>query len=155
MKINGSVALVASANRGLASAAHSLARSKPRPAPARSAAGMTLSSIAQSHYETKRSESADRLRRPIRAGERPPARAESAMRSVSRQCLAPPYRGVLRRVTALQATIGPLQAEARERARLGRAGQLGYAGLPATFTPSIPARSGVVNSMPTDCKMPW
>ena len=52
-------------------------------------------------------------------------------------------------------TIGPLQAEAGERARSGRAGQLGYPGLPATFTPSISARHGAVNSMPADCKMPW
>jgi hypothetical protein len=48
-----------------------------------------------------------------------------------------------------------LDAEVRESARSGPAGQPGYSGSLARFTPWISAGRGTVNAMPTDCRMPW
>ena len=56
---------------------------------------------------------------------------------------------------ALQVPIDQLGAEARERARPERPGQLGYPGPRARSTPWISARHGAVNAIPADCRMPW
>jgi hypothetical protein len=48
-----------------------------------------------------------------------------------------------------------LDAEVRERARSGPAGQPGYSGSLARFTPWISAGRGAVNAMLADYRMPW